>query len=87
MSPTSVAVFLSVVVPVCVQFVVFLRWLHRRMRDDEIVRACVRDIALQHLPYIHGALQRLAGEQGIALSAPPVVRFLDLDTPLPGASR
>ncbi len=49
--------FLGVLVPVLVQFVLFLRWLHRRMRNDEIVRAFVRDIATNHLPHI---LQRAA---------------------------
>ena len=61
-----------------VQFVLFLRWLHRRMRDDEIVRAFVRDIATNHLPHIYSALRQIAAEQGIALQEPPLVRFVDL---------
>ena len=48
------------------QFVLFLRWLHRRMRDkDEIVRAFVRDIATNHLPHIYAALHAIARKQGI----------------------
>jgi len=39
--------------PVLLQFVLFLRWLHRRMRNDEITRAFVRDIATNHLPHIY----------------------------------
>ena len=61
-----------------VQLVVFLRWLHRRMRDDEINRAFIRDVATNHLPHIYSALRQIAAEQGIALEDPPLVRFVDL---------
>ena len=46
---------LTAVVSAGVQFVLFLRWLHRRMRNDEITRAFVRDIATNHLPHIYNA--------------------------------
>jgi len=62
-----------------VQFVLFLRWLHRRMRNDEITRAFVRDIATNHLPHIYSALQKIAAEQGIELDETPLVRFVDLN--------
>jgi hypothetical protein len=62
-----------------VQFVLFLRWLHRRMRNDEITRAFVRDIATNHLPHIYNALQKIAAEQGIDLDETPLVRFVDLN--------
>src|SRR5260370_22848489 len=62
-----------------VQFVLFLRWLHRRMRNDEITRAFVRDIATNHLPHIYNALQKIAAEQGIELDETPMVRFVDLN--------
>jgi hypothetical protein len=61
-----------------VQFVVFLRWLHRRMRNDEIVHAFVRDIAVNHLPHIYDALHKIAHRQGIELEETPLVRFVDL---------
>lgn len=61
-----------------VQLVVFLRWLHRRMRDDEINRAFIRDVATNHLPHIYSALRQIAAEQGIPLEDPPLVRFVDL---------
>lgn len=61
-----------------VQLVVFLRWLHRRMRDDEINRAFIRDVATNHLPHIYSALRQIAAEQGIALEDPPLLRFVDL---------
>jgi len=71
--------FFGVLVPVLVQFVLFLRWLHRRMRNDEIVRAFVRDIAANHLPHIYTALHEIAKQQGIDLPETPMVRFVDLN--------
>ena len=71
--------WLSTLVPVAVQFVLFLRWLHRRMRNDEITRAFVRDIATNHLPHIYNALQKIAAERGIELDETPIVQFVDLN--------
>jgi hypothetical protein len=62
-----------------VQSVLFLRWLHRRMRDDEINRAFIRDLALNHLPHIYGALQSICEQQGITVHAAPAVHFVDLN--------
>jgi len=64
-----------------VQFVIFLRWLHRRMRNEEITRAFVRDIATNHLPHIYNALQKIAMQQGIDLDETPIVQFVDLNHP------
>ena len=75
----STAGWLTTLVPVAVQFVVFLRWLHRRMRNEEITRAFVRDIATNHLPHIYAALQKIAAQQGIKLDETPMVRFVDLN--------
>jgi len=61
------------------QFFVFVRWLHRRMRDAEISRVFVCDIASNHLPHIYHALQLIAEDRGIGLPAAPAVRFLELD--------
>jgi hypothetical protein len=70
---------LTAVASAGVQFVLFLRWLHRRMRNDEITRAFVRDIATNHLPHIYNALQKIAAQQGIELDDTPLVRFVDLN--------
>ena len=70
---------LTAVASAGVQFVLFLRWLHRRMRNDEITQAFVRDIATNHLPHIYNALQKIATEQGIELDDTPLVRFVDLN--------
>lgn len=62
-----------------VQFFIFLRWLHRRTRDDEIRRAFVRDMALNHLPHLYHALRQIAGHLGLELQEPPPVQFLELN--------
>ncbi|HKM81554.1 MAG TPA: hypothetical protein VJY15_11400 [Candidatus Acidoferrum sp.] len=73
----SSAILLALV-SIGAQFVVFLRWIHRRMRDDEINRVFLRDLALRHLPCIYRALYRMAEQQGIALDEMPIVNFVDL---------
>jgi hypothetical protein len=75
----ATSAWLTAAVPVAVQFVIFLRWLHRRMRNEEITRAFVRDIATNHLPHIYNALQKIAAEQGITLDETPLVQFVDLN--------
>ena len=77
--PSHWYVILTALVSGAVQFVLFLRWLHRRMRNDEIARAFIRDIATNHLPHIYNALQKIAAEQGIELEDTPLVRFVDLN--------
>jgi len=77
MSPYWIVAFLSGVA----QFAMFVRWLHRRMRDDEIRRAFVRDMALNHLPHIYVALRKLAAKLDVELDEPPPVQFLELDGP------
>jgi hypothetical protein len=71
--------WLAAFIPVALQLVLFLRWLHRRMAKDEIVHACVRDIALAHLPYIHSSLRAIAADQRIKLPQPPQVQFVDFN--------
>jgi len=73
--------WLSAAAPIAVQFILFLRWLHRRMRNDEITRAFVRDVATNHLPHIYSALQKIAAQQGIELDETPLVQFVDLNHP------
>ena len=63
----------------CVQLTLFIRWLHRRMRDDEIRRAFVRDMALNHLPHLYHALRQIAAHLQIDLKEPPPVQFLELN--------
>ena len=65
--------------PGVLQLFLFIRWLHRRMRDDEIRRAFVRDMAINHLPHLYHAMRQIAGHMGIKLEEPPPVRFLELN--------
>jgi hypothetical protein len=77
MFSTPVATLLAVV-SLGAQFIVFLRWIHRRVRDDEIQRAFIRDLALRHLPAIYSALHSMAEQQGIELDETPIVNYVDL---------
>jgi hypothetical protein len=61
------------------QLFIFLRWLHRRMRDDEIERCFVRDMATNHLPHIYHALRLISARLEIELTEPPPVRFIELN--------
>jgi hypothetical protein len=61
-----------------IQFVVFIRWIYRRIRNDELHRAFVEDMATNHLPHIYDALNRLCRQQGIDLDASPPIRWIDL---------
>jgi hypothetical protein len=70
--------YVVVVFSLGAQLVVFLRWIHRRMRDDEIQRVFVRDLALRHLPNIYRALNTIAEQQGIELDETPIVNYVDI---------
>ena len=75
---TSGWTYLVVVFSLGAQLVVFLRWMHRRMRDDEIQRVFVRDLALRHLPNIYRALNTIAERQGIEIEETPLVNYVDI---------
>ena len=64
----------------CVQAFFFLRWLHRRMRDDEIRRAFIRDMALNHLPHLYHALSQIVVHLGLEIKEPPHVQFLEFNS-------
>ncbi len=70
-------------VSLLVQFALFVRWVYRRMRDDEIHRAFVRDMALNHLPHLYAVLRRIGQHLGIAFDEPPI-RFLEINDERPG---
>jgi hypothetical protein len=69
---------LLAVLSIGAQLTVFLRWMHRRVRDDEIQRAFIRDLAVRHLPAIYKALHTIAEWQGINLDEIPLVNYVDL---------
>ena len=68
-----------VVFPSGLQLFFFIRWLHRRTRDDEIRRAFVRDMALNHLPHLYHGLRQIGNHLGIELKEPTPVQFLELN--------
>ncbi|HXQ25923.1 MAG TPA: hypothetical protein VN822_05915 [Candidatus Acidoferrales bacterium] len=61
------------------QLVVCLRWVYRRIRNDELTRAFVHDMATNHLPHIYERLEKLCQEQGIDRTPLPPIRWLDLN--------
>lgn len=75
MNPYWIVVALSSLV----QCYIFLRWLHRRTRDEEIRRMFIRDMAINHLPHLYHALHQIAGHLGLELDDPPQVQFVELN--------
>ena len=71
--------WLPVALTSIVQLTLFLRWLYRRIRNDEITRAFVHDMATNHLPHIYDRLEQLCAQQGIDRAAAPPIRWLDLN--------
>ena len=71
--------WLAAVVPIVAQFALFVRWLHRRMRDDAIQRAFIRDIAVNHLPHLYHAMRQIAERLRITLEEPPVIRYVEIN--------
>jgi hypothetical protein len=69
----------TVAVTSIVQLVVFLRWMYRRIRNDEITRAFVEDMATNHLPHIYELLEKLCDQKGVARSPLPPIRWIDLN--------
>jgi hypothetical protein len=61
------------------QFILFLRWFYRRIRNDELLRAFVQDMATNHLPHIYHALRAICKAQGIEPGEPPPIRWIDLN--------
>ncbi len=64
-----------------VQFALFLRWLYRRIRNDELVRIFVEDMATNHLPSIYALLEKLCEQQGIDRDTLPPIRWVSLNGP------
>ncbi|MGB8802815.1 MAG: hypothetical protein WCC97_19225, partial [Candidatus Acidiferrales bacterium] len=64
-----------------VQFVLFLRWLYRRIRNDEMTRTFVEDMAINHLPHIYRLLEKLCDEKGIEAPPEPPIRWVNLNGP------
>jgi len=72
--------WLTIAFATAVQLSLFLRWLYRRIRNDEIMRAFVEDMATNHLPHIYERLEKLCERQGIERSPLPPIRWIDLNS-------
>lgn len=59
------------------QFILFVRWLYRRVRTDEATRAFVEDMATNHLPHIYNLLEKICEQKGIERSPLPPIRWVD----------
>jgi hypothetical protein len=70
---------LAIIGATTVQLVFFLRWLYRRVRNDELMRIFVADMATNHLPHIYDLLLRLCDQQGIERPPSPPIRWIDID--------
>jgi hypothetical protein len=64
-----------------VQFVLFVRWLYRRIRNDEMTRTFVEDMATSHLPHVYRLLEKRCDEKGIETPTEPPIRWVDLNGP------
>lgn len=61
-----------------VQCFLFVRWLYRRIRADEINRAFIADMATNHLPHIYEAQRKICRALEIELEPAPPIRWLDM---------
>jgi hypothetical protein len=60
------------------QFVYFMRWVYRRIRNEEVMRLFVEDMATSHLPHVYDLLDKLCEKQGISRGSAPQINWLDL---------
>jgi hypothetical protein len=70
---------LAIICATAVQFALFLRWLYRRIRNDELLHLFVADMATNHLPHIYEVLVRLCERQEIEPPPSPPIRWIDLN--------
>lgn len=70
--------WVSLISSLLAQLVLAVRWIYRRIRNDEVNRAFVHDMATNHLPHIYQLLLKLCEKQGIDVEPTPPVRWVDL---------
>jgi hypothetical protein len=71
--------WLSLIFSGIVQFALFLRWLYRRIRNEEMNRGFVHDMATNHLPHIYDLLAKLCEKQGIEIDSQPPIRWVEMN--------
>jgi hypothetical protein len=70
--------WVTVLFAAIVQLTLFLRWLYRRVRNEELTRTFVHDMAVNHLPHIYDLLEKICDQQGISRSQRPPIRWVDM---------
>jgi hypothetical protein len=70
--------WLTVAFASVIQLAIFVRWVYRRIRNDEITRLFLEDMATHHLPHIYELLGKLCDQQGIKRAPLPPVQWIDL---------
>ena len=61
-----------------VQLTMFGRWIYRRIRNDEMMRAFVEDMAKIHLPHTYPLLEGIYDRQGMKTPERPQINWIDL---------
>lgn len=77
--PSGDPYWVTVLFASLVQLALFLRWLYRRVRNDELTRIFVQDMATIHLPHIYDLLEKICVQQGIEGTKRPFIRWIDLN--------
>jgi hypothetical protein len=71
----------TVALPSEVQLMIFIRWIYRRIRNDEMMRTFVEDMAKIHLPHTYALPERVYDRQGIDRPDGPQINWIDLHQP------
>jgi hypothetical protein len=71
----------TVVLSSVVQLTMCARWIYRRIRNDEMMRAFVEDMATIHLPHTYALLEKICERQGIETIERPQIHWIDLVDP------
>ena len=71
-------VAVAALVSILVQFSLFLRWVYRRIRNDQLMEIFIKDIALNHLPHIYHALRKICAHAGIEEEDAPPIQWINL---------
>ncbi len=76
----SPVVAISALVSVLVQAGFFVRWIYRKIRNDELMHTFVKDMALNHLPHIYNLLHKICQHSGIAHNLPPPIQWVQINS-------
>jgi len=75
MNPYWIAIALAL----SAQAVAHLRYLHRKMANDALMRQFVIDVATNHLPHLYHGQNKIAAHLGIEIDEPPLIQFAQIN--------